>query len=87
MAKEPQPFTQARTIRDWAPSALAAVLVTIVIVAAMSMGRPPRDNSDPIGGRSNMEVLTDALTGCQYLAAQRGGITPRMGADNKQVCN
>ena len=87
MAKEPEPFIRAQTIRDWAPSTLAAVLVSIVIVAAMSMGRPPRDNSDPIGGRSNMSVLTDALTGCQYLATQRGGITPRMSADNKQVCN
>ena len=65
----------------------AAVLISIVIVAAISMHRPPRDNSDPVGGRSNMSVLTDALTGCQYLATQRGGITPRMDADNKQVCN
>lgn len=65
----------------------AAAVVVIVIVAGISMHRPPRDNSDPVGGRSNMSVLTDALTGCQYLATQRGGITPRMDSDNKQVCN
>ena len=73
--------------KDWAPSALAAAVVVIAVLAYISMHHPPRDNSDPIGGRSNMQVLTDALTGCQYLATQRGGITPRMDADNKQVCN
>ena len=66
----------------------AAVLISIVIVVGLwAHHQPPRDNSDPVGGRSNMSVLTDALTGCQYLATQRGGITPRMDADNKQGCN
>ncbi len=74
-------------VKEWSPAALAAAVVVIVVVSFLSMHQPPRDNSDPIGGRSNMSVLTDALTGCQYLATQRGGITPRMDADNKQVCN
>ena len=74
-------------VKEWSPAALAAAVVVIAVVSFLSMHQTPRDNSDPIGGRSNMSVLTDALTGCQYLATQRGGITPRMGADNKQVCN
>lgn len=50
-----------------------------------------RDDSDPEGGRSGFHVFTDALTGCQYIGWPSmvwGGaaITPRMGADGKQVC-
>jgi len=45
---------------------------------------PERDDSDPLGGRSGMMVLTDDKTGCQYL--YRGGLTPRMDAMGKQVC-
>ena len=85
MAKEPEPIVIGGGFGGFIIT--AAVLVSIVIVAGLAQHQPPRDNSDPPGGRSNMSVLTDALTGCQYLATQRGGITPRMGADNKQVCN
>ena len=85
MAKEPEPIVIGGGFGGFITT--AAVLISIVIVAGLAQHQPPRDNSDPIGGRSNMSVLTDALTGCQYLATQRGGITPRMGADNKQVCN
>jgi len=45
---------------------------------------PARDDSDPFGGRSGMMVLTDSLTGCQYL--YRGSLTPRMDRNGKQVC-
>lgn len=32
-------------------------------------------------------VVIDPGTGCQYLLInERGGLTPRMGADGKQVC-
>ena len=86
MAKEPR-LSSETSLSDWAPSVLATVVVVIGVVVLLNMHQPRRDNSDPIGGRSNMQVLTDALTGCQYLATQRGGITPRMDADNKQVCN
>lgn len=74
-------------VSDWAPAFVTPVLVLIVIVIVFVMQTdPPRDNSDPLGGRSNMNVLTDALTGCQYLETRKGGITPRMDANNKQVC-
>lgn len=44
------------------------------------------DDSDPVSGYSGMCVLTDHKTGCQYLS-RHGGLVPRWGADDKQVCN
>ena len=46
-----------------------------------------RDDTDPTSGpRSGLVVLTDARTGCQYLTAAKGGITPRQGVDGFQIC-
>ena len=46
-----------------------------------------RDDSDPPGGRSGMLIFTDHLTGCQYLSRPfYSSLTPRLGADGKQVC-
>lgn len=36
--------------------------------------------------RSDMRLHTDALTGCQYLSAPDGGITPRLSANGTQIC-
>lgn len=64
----------------------------IILLALLLTGCLPgcvqtRDDSDmPDGRPSGMRVLSDNLTGCQYLAYSSGGITPRMGADGKQVC-
>ena len=60
----------------------AAILITVLLAGCTQM----RDDSDPPNGASGMGVHTDALTGCQYLSRYRGGITPRMGADGKQIC-
>ena len=36
----------------------------------------------------SLSVTTDPLNGCQYVRENgRGRITPRMGADGKQICN
>ena len=44
-----------------------------------------RDNTDSPTERSDMRLLIDHGTGCQYL--NRGSaITPRLGRDGKQVC-
>jgi hypothetical protein len=45
-----------------------------------------RDDTDPAGGRSDMRILTDARTSCQYLMASRGGLTPRLDKDGKHMC-
>jgi len=38
--------------------------------------------------KSRVYVYTDTGTGCQYVATVLGaeGLTPRMGADGKQIC-
>ena len=33
-----------------------------------------------------MFVYVDDLTGCQYLRTYKGGITPRLNKDGKQIC-
>ena len=63
--------------------------VFVVYVFATLVANSPigRDNSDPgqWGGRSGITPRTDALTGCQYLEAANGGITPRLGRDGRQL--
>ena len=65
-------------------AAFVSGLVNSVIAKHTDIGR---DDTDPNGGRSNLLVLTDAKTGCQYLTSNRGGITPRLDADGKQICS
>jgi hypothetical protein len=48
--------------------------------------QPLDDTDSQSGQRSNMELLTDYGTGCQYLRVIGGGITPRMDADGTQIC-
>jgi len=64
----------------------------IIMLALVVAGCGHQDDSDPPGGRSGFDVFTDAKTGCQYIGWSRsiwGGaaITPRLGADGKQLCN
>lgn len=44
-----------------------------------------RDDSDSETERSGVKIITDHLTGLQYLETERGGITPRLNIDGKQV--
>lgn len=46
-----------------------------------------RDDTDGPDTISQMEPHVDALNGCQYLSVAGGGITPRMDAQGKQICN
>lgn len=45
-----------------------------------------RDDTDPANGRSDMRILTDHKTGCQYLAGSRGGLTPRLDQNGNHMC-
>ena len=67
---------------------MAALIFLMMAVAFLVWSvEVPYDNTDPAGGRSNMMLHTDCLTGLQYLSAPRGGITPRMGVDGKQIAD
>lgn len=45
-----------------------------------------RDSTDSPSHRSGMRPRTDYGTGCQYLETSKGHLTPRMGADGRQIC-
>ncbi len=56
------------------------VLVVYFLVALVGKSPIGRDDSDPgeWGQRSGIKPRTDYLTGCQYLEAVNGGLTPRL---------
>lgn len=59
------------------------MIVAVIGLASLVFGLG-RDDTDPADGRSGMSLLTDAGTGCQYLA-RSGGLTPRLDASGKQM--
>lgn len=44
-----------------------------------------RDDTDAPDERSGLELRTDFGTGCQYLEASSGGLTPRLDADGNHM--
>lgn len=50
-----------------------------------SLSNPHDSTDDPDGHRSGLAVLTDCLTGRQYLMAYKGGLTPRLTEDGHQM--
>ena len=71
---------------SWIWGGLAGGLIALLI-SLSAPDTPRRDDSDAIDGpRSNMQPLTDHLTGCQYLTTRWGGITPRMSDEGRQIC-
>lgn len=66
---------------------LGAFVLIAILLASFTRPDRPLDSTDaPTGQRSEMAVRVDALTGCQYLADVRGGLTPRLGPDGRQLC-
>ncbi|WP_018184668.1 hypothetical protein [Kaistia granuli] len=63
----------------WGVVALAAVTFLISI-------NRPMDDTDAPGERSGLRLHTDHGTGCQYLATRDGALSPRLGADGRQIC-
>lgn len=55
-------------------------------VSFTPLGRDDTDKGSWGGGRSGIKPVTDALTGCQYLVSQHGGITPRLDSEGKHIC-
>ena len=64
-------------------SVAGGVVLGLMVFNLMSYGFQPfkRDDSDPVDGRSGFMVLTDDLTGVQYLVTTLGGLTPRLRED------
>lgn len=52
------------------------------IISISPLGRDSTDGDE----RSNMELHTDNLTGCQYLSVPHGGLYPRLNIDGKPMC-
>lgn len=47
----------------------------------------PKDDTDPVDGRSGLSIYTDHSTGCQYLSVGAGGgLTPRLNSDGVAMC-
>lgn len=70
-------------------SGWAAVAFSVAAVILFSSAANPYDDTDPPGEkeRSGLRLLTDAKTGCQYLAAGiAGGITPRIDDRGNPIC-
>lgn len=73
-------------------SKLAAFYVCAMVLSGLLNGlinrytNIGRDATDPPLGKSDMKILTDYETGCQYLAGGRGGLTPRLDANGKHIC-
>ena len=55
------------------------------VVAYPVLFRPPYDSTDNPPERSQMRLHTDAATGCQYLSARSGGITPRLSPEGNHM--
>jgi hypothetical protein len=60
----------------------------VIAVPWLLKNRGPLDDTDNkiTGERSNMRILIDHGTGCQYLLGSQGGISPRMTAAGKPRC-
>lgn len=60
------------------------VLVALVLLCAFIVDRD--DTDPPTGARSQLDLHIDNKTGCHYLSARNGGLTPRLDADGKHIC-
>lgn len=63
----------------------AICAIALIISYTISSCTNPYDSTDAPGKRSGMRLYHDAKTGCEYLSAPNGGLTPRLDVDNKHV--
>jgi hypothetical protein len=68
----------------WLSGWFLVMYFLVVLIGKSPMGR---DDSDPgeWGQRSGITPRTDHLTGCQYLEAVSGGLTPRLDKTGKHI--
>jgi len=64
--------------------------VMFILLALLCAGCNSHGTSDSLGGQfpstDAIRARVDPITGCEYITYRKGGITPRMGADGKQIC-
>jgi hypothetical protein len=63
----------------------------LFVVAALVLVLVPSPNMDDTddkltGARSNLRILIDHGTKCQYLKTSNGGLTPRLDAAGQPLC-
>ena len=58
----------------------------ILILLVAYVARPINTTDSAIYSRSHMGLRIDNLTGCHYLAAFWGGLTPRLDAQGNHIC-
>ena len=63
---------------------VSMVILFALVIYQSTLPFEPKDDSDSPTGSSGMLVLTDHLTGCQYL--YRGSLVPRWTRDGEQIC-
>ncbi len=64
------------------------IILTSVVSLVLDYFRIGFDSTDDHenGKRSDLKVHVDYGTGCEYLRARGGSLTPRLGPDGKQIC-
>jgi len=60
----------------WVLRRVSVIIAIILVISAVPIGRDSTDPEWP--GRSGMRLNIDSATGCAYLSAPSGGITPRL---------
>lgn len=63
----------------------------LILLALLCAGcQKSHGTSDSLGGQGEstdvIRARVDPFTGCEYITYRKGGITPRMGVDGKQIC-
>lgn len=66
-------------------AAYVFVLVTLVLLNAFLFDRD--DTDPPTGARSQLGLHIDNRTGCHYLSTHKGGLTPRLDANGRHICD
>jgi len=73
---------------NFAAGLVIGLIATFVLIAAFSASQPLDDTDNKLtGARSDMRILIDHGTGCQYLRSSGGGLTPRLDAAGKPMCS
>jgi hypothetical protein len=66
---------------------MKTVLFCLAILVILNCVVSQHDDTDPADGHSGMSLYIDARTGCQYVAAPFGALTPRLDRTGKQICS